>query len=237
MTTTFYAPPSAFSGDRVALPDDEARHAVKVLRMTTGDALTVVDGVGGWHECELTEMGKSAHARVVTTKRDVNERRVGLWLAMSPLSKRDRLEFAVEKAVELGVTDIVLIQTARMPPGRIRVDRLESRLVAAMKQSLRCRLPTIHECEISDLPTVFPDVQWIVLHEGAEVSLAGLLADSESGRAVGLVIGPEGGFTDAEVSRLSKEGARVALLGSRRLRAETAAVAACSLAMALHSQT
>lgn len=237
MTTNFYAPPDALIGDLVTLPDDEARHAIKVLRMGVGAALTIVDGAGGWHACELVEVGKTVRARVIQTKRDVNERRVGLWLAMSPLAKRDRLEFAVEKAVELGVTDLVLIRTARTPPGKTRIDRLESRLVSALKQSLRCRLPVVHECALSGLVALHPDVQWLTLHEAAVHPLSDLLAASDPSRPVGVVIGPEGGFTDAEVAYLVGDGARTALLGPRRLRAETAAVAACAMASALHSES
>ncbi len=234
MTTTFYAPPDAFDGSEVTLPGDEARHAVKVLRMGAGDALTIVDGVGGWHACELIDAGKAVRARVLETQREVNEPRMGLWLAMSPLAKRDRFEFAVEKAVELGATDLVVLQTARTPPGKTRVDRMESRLIAAMKQSLRCRLPVVHECALADLCHKHPGVQWLLLHEAAAQPLAELLAHSDFARPIGLMIGPEGGFTNNEIARLTSDGARIALLGRRRLRAETAAVAACALAMALH---
>jgi 16S rRNA (uracil1498-N3)-methyltransferase len=235
VTTTFYAPPNAFAGDRVTLPDDEARHAVKVLRMAPGDPIVVVDGVGGWHEGAVVEAGRTLVARVERTRCDVGERAVGLWLAISPLAKRDRLEFATEKATELGVTDLVLVRSARTPPGNVKTDRIASRLVASVKQSLRCRLPTLHESNLSDLPHLQPDVQWVMLHEEASQPLPAAIAGAAARRPLGLIVGPEGGFDPSEVEAMQGRGVGLALLGPRRLRAETAAVAAVALASALHA--
>lgn len=237
MTTTFYAPPHAFDGDLVTLPDDEARHATRVLRMRPGDSVVVVDGAGGWHEGTLVEAGRTVRVRVERTQRDVNERAVGLWLGVSPLGKRDRLEFAVEKAAELGATDLVLLQSERTPPGSVKADRLEARLVAAMKQSLRCRLPALHRHALADLVPAHADVTWLLLDQAASEPLPAVLARANPSRAVGLLVGPEGGFSPSEVDALRGQGALPALLGPRRLRAETAAVAACALASALHPRS
>ena len=235
MTTTFYAPPGAFAGTRVVLPEAEARHAVRVLRLREGDEVVVVDGVGGWHRVRLAlTTREGAIGEVVETRRDVNEPAAGLTLALPPLKAADRFEFAVEKAVELGVTAFVPLRTARTE-GRIKAARLEAHVVAAMKQSLRCRLPRL--AAETPLATLLASAEGAVflLHEAADSArtLPRRLAEVPPGAPVTVVIGPEGGFTPDEVRAAEAAGALVASLGPRRLRAETAALVACT-AVLLH---
>lgn len=235
MTTTFYAPPEAFDGRRVVLPEAEARHATKVLRLRAGAEIAVVDGWGGWHRVRLvhTEVGKAV-GEVVET--EMQPAPPPLRLALALLKSDDRFEFAVEKAVEIGATEIVPLRTARVEAGaKVRHERVEGVVVAAMKQSLRAHRPRVH-APIDIAAVLGPHT--VVLHEGAPLADT-LAATFEAALATGgaptLVVGPEGGFTDAELAAARVAGAHVASLGAARLRAETAAVVAVALAVHLRA--
>ena len=150
MTTPFYAPPDAFDGAsegvRVTLPPDEARHATRVLRLGAGDTLSVVDGAGGWHDVCLDDVAKDRASGIVTaTRREVGEPEGRVVLGLAPLKSSDRFETAVEKAVELGVTDLLVLRTARTLGRMPRAERMHHLAVAAMKQSLRTRLLRWHD--------------------------------------------------------------------------------------------
>ncbi|MEM1094283.1 MAG: RsmE family RNA methyltransferase [Bacteroidota bacterium] len=234
MTTTFYAPPSCFHGDNVTLPPDEARHAVRVLRMREGDMMVVVDGIGGWHEVELTHVGRDRAEGVVrTTRREVGEPSYHLTLGVALLKQASRFEFIIEKAVELGVCRIIPLITHRTEKPRLKQQRAEHILVAAMKQSGRTRLPAL------DVPTALEDVLAasseglrVICHEATDPAnqLMAQLEQEGSGNAT-ILVGPEGGFTDDEVAEARVYGWQPASLGSRRLRAETAAVTAAAAVM------
>ncbi len=243
MTTVFHAPPTAFTtppdgapgeigiGSHVVLPDTEARHATRVLRLREGAEIVVVDGAGGWHRVRLvhTEIGR-AIGDVVASERPPPP--APLRLALAVLKSDERFETAIEKATELGVTDIVPVISSRVEAGaRFRGERARAVLVAAMKQSLRAHLPHLHAP--APLATVVGP-RAVVLHEGAPLAdtLARMLAApvSDDAAPLTLVVGPEGGFTDAELAAAVAAGASVASLGAARLRAETAAIVAVALA-------
>jgi 16S rRNA (uracil1498-N3)-methyltransferase len=231
MTTAFYAPPSSFRGDRVILPDDEARHASKVLRKGAGDTIVVVDGEGGWHRVQLDHVSRSKVVGTrVETRREVGEMDVPLTLGVGLVKNRNRFETLVEKAVELGATEIVPLTTERTEKESLRENRIRNLLIAAMKQCGRTRLPAVPAPR--PLPAVLEEERnglSFVCHEeiGAEGPLLSALTGAPP-EAVTLLVGPEGGFTDGEVSRAADAGFRPVSLGRRRLRTETAGIAAAA---------
>ncbi len=234
MTTTFYAPPENLSDGRLVLPEDEAQHAVRALRHAVGDEIVVVDGAGGRYRVRLTEAGKrGAAGEIVSAEREVGEPAHPLVLGLGVLKNAGRFETFVEKAVELGVTEIVPLETERTERARLKPARLAGILVAALKQSGRSRLPALAE------PTPLAAVLAgrasglrILCHEaaGLDALLPRVLARN-SGAGVTILVGPEGGFSDGEVAEAEAAGWHVASLGPRRLRAETAALAAAATAM------
>jgi len=234
MTTTFYASPTCFHGDHVTLPPDEARHAVRVLRMREGDAMVVVDGVGGWHQVELTQVGRDRAEGVVRAMRhEVGEPGYDLALGVALLKQASRFEFILEKAVELGVRRIIPLITHRTEKPRLKQQRAEHILVAAMKQSGRTRLPML------DAPTALEDViaapsdgLHAICHEATDPAnqLMAQLQQERSRNAI-ILVGPEGGFTNEEVALATQNSWHPASLGPRRLRAETAAVTAAAAVM------
>ena len=236
MTTSFYAPPEAFRGGRVRLPDSEARHAARSLRKQPGEVIAVVDGVGGWHEVELHQVGKrQAEGRVLRTKREVGEPDYDLTIGMALLKNKNRFETFLEKAVELGVRRIVPLQTRRTEKEGIKRGRFERILVAAMKQCRRSRL-----VELADPRPVEEFLQerradvGLVCRASAEKGIRDVLTNGDAAEKISILIGPEGGFAREEIRAAEDASFQPVSLGRRRLRAETAAIAAACSVMLAH---
>lgn len=229
MTTNFYAPPSAIRSGRVVLPEAEARHACSVLRAQSGDEMTVVDGDGGWYRVKITHAApEKVVGTVVETRREVGEPTVDVTVGMGLLTKRSRFETFVEKAVELGVRRIVPLQTRHAETDSIRRDRLQNVMVAAMKQCRRSRLPALATPQVpASLVEDTTAANRRVLCDGGTdaVPLRQVMEGLETGDAVLALVGPEGGFADAEVTAAVEAGCTPVTLGGRRLRAETAGIA------------
>jgi 16S rRNA (uracil1498-N3)-methyltransferase len=239
MTTLFYAPPGAFRDGIVELPDDEARHMTKVLRHRVGDEVVVVDGVGGTHRVKLMSTDRRAvTGEVVSTERLVGEPGISVVVGLGVIKNSGRFETFVEKAVELGVTRIVPLITEHSEHGRIRENRLENIMIAAMKQSGRSRLPELESPrELGEVLRASTEPLRLLCHEGGGVSasLTELLAGRESPLDTIVLVGPEGGFSEGEVEVARGAGWEIVSLGPRRLRAETAAMLAAGAIM-LHAE-
>ena len=209
------------------LAADEASHAVRVLRKRVGDTLELVDGRGGWYRGEIVETGKQdCTLRVEEARRESRRADYHLTVAVGPTKSVDRLEWLVEKAVELGVDRIVPILCAHGERRKLRTDRLHKVAVAAMKQSLRAWLPLIDELRpldqwLAQLPPGSAYIGWI--DDGVDTHLLDAYAP---GTAATVLIGPEGGFAPEEVAAARQAGCRAVHLGAHRLRTETAALTA-----------
>ena len=245
----FYAPPEYVDKKqgRIALPSGEASHASKVLRYTQGDEIRVVDGVGHWYKGTVAEAGKR-DVLVDIEEKQYFRRGQNLVLVMSIIKQRARLETAVEKAVELGASEIVLFNAVHTEKSKVRTGRLESIALSAMKQSLQCWLPPVKVRDnIGEVIFEYSGGKeekqplWMVAHEQGEkaqpeeeTDLFGhrdiKKEDSEDNRRPLMVcIGPEGGFADSELEQLfNQPNACHLYFGKKRLRAETAAIAALS---------
>ncbi len=222
-------------GATVALPAPAAHHAARVLRLVAGDAVTLFDGRGG--ECAAHIVGIDRRGVDVHVERcDAGEREStqAITLAMAVIAA-DAMDSALRKAVELGAARIEPLIAARSQGGA-RGERAERRVahwrqvaVAACEQCGRNRIPDVADPVSLDAFLGGAGRADIVLVPGAARSLAQCVAAAPP-RA--LVVGPEGGFSDAELAQIRARGLREATLGSRILRAETAATAALAIALA-----
>ncbi|MFP4227243.1 MAG: RsmE family RNA methyltransferase [Salinivenus sp.] len=234
MTTNFYAPPSSIQGPRVVLPSDEARHARAVLRVSAGDRLTVVDGEGGWYRVDVQHArDDQVVGRIVEQRQGVGEPPVKVTVGLGLLKKRKRFETFVEKAVELGVRRVVPLRTAHTETDRFRRERVRKKMVAALKQCRRSRLPalepprSVHEM----LEHRSGGARFICHGTGADQTLPVALQQSDSLDRVSILVGPEGGFHEDEIEAARAAGYAVVSLGARRLRAETAGLLAVAAAV------
>jgi 16S rRNA (uracil1498-N3)-methyltransferase len=214
------------SSDSVDLPEEEAHHAVHVLRLGPGARIGLLDGRGGRAEAEITAAGKGRCTAVIRARTQAQaERSARIHLAIAPTKQSERLEWLVEKATEVGVDRITPLLTTRTERERLRTDRLQRVALAAMKQSQRAWLPRI------DAPTALAALITDPLPAQrffgwcAEQTASLMEAYSPAEDAV-VLIGPEGDFDEAEARLLRERGFRAVSLGNARLRTETAAIAA-----------
>ena len=223
MTPFFF---SDISGNRVTLYDEEAKHCVKVMRKREGEDVIGIDGKGNMYVAQIEELGKrKAFLRIISQEKDWGEKPQQISLLVSPLHKVDRFEWLAEKAVELGVNQIIpYIGTHTVKTG-VRVDRLERICMAALKQCLRSRLPEIHEpmgleeaIEIAEA-----DIK-LMGHGPSGKVFSGLQSEIGKSNSVAILIGPEGDFDDRELAIAKEAGFHSVSLGNNRLRSETAAI-------------
>lgn len=234
----FCVSPDEILSDKIHLPEDEAHHATKVLRLKAGAAVVLVDGQGTARRGAVVSVRSG---RVVVEGqgviRNFGEPAVKLTLAAG-LSAGSKLDSIVQKGTELGVSRFVPIQTLKSKVkleetsrARRRVVRLERVALAAMKQCRRSFRPEV------SLPVSLPEFLSETNHDDIRLvfhpaytgtALSELSLDSSARRAT-LLIGPESGFDEEEISAALAAGFLCVNLGERILRTETAAPIACAL--------
>jgi 16S rRNA (uracil1498-N3)-methyltransferase len=235
----FYAKPEHILGDRLELHDQEAHHASKVLRLSEGDEFWATDGRGSRYRVITTSVGKKQVTSEIQEHQQVESTAPAVVLVMSPTKQRARLETAVEKAVELGADEIMLLQSERTERSKIRMDRLETIVETAMKQSLRVWKPTLTEVDSLEalLKHEKESLLWLAHEAVSEDQPAGFSEEQhrqfQIAERVLVFVGPEGGYSETEVQLARDHGAEIISLGSHRLRAETAAIAILSLLIPL----
>lgn len=222
----YYAPPTQIRHGYAELTGQEAIHASKVMRASEGDQLTIVDGKGGRYTGPIRRMMNEVIQVEVEEEQKIPAPSPQLILGMGIIKKRDRLEFAVEKAVELGAAQICLFRSDHTIKKNVRMDRLESIALSAMKQSLQGWLPAITVYHSMDeLLDQFSSAFCLMAHEKVSAEEDNPQLDMQQQKKVLLLVGPEGGFSSHEVDKATGKGAMLYTLGKNRLRAETAAVA------------
>ena len=234
-----YRPGPLACGQSFELDGQAAVHLTRVLRLRAGDALCLFNGEGGEFAARLLEAGRRS-ARIEVGEYSAREVESPLRLVLAQgVSRGERMDYTVQKAVELGVSAIVPLETARTTVN-LTAERRAKRLahwqgvvVSACEQSGRNRLPPLEPVRAIDdwlVETAGQPGLKLVLHHRAEASLAGLPPPAGP---VTLLIGPEGGLSESEIEAAVSHGFRPLRLGPRVLRTETAAVAAMSVLQCL----
>lgn len=228
----YYTPGDKVKKDKgILVIDDEFeyRHLAKVLRKKPGDKLDITDGERNIYRCEIAEITKDKiECRILETEHNLFEPDRNVHLYIAPLKNSDRFEFAVEKAVELGVVSITPVITKntvkKMSQKETNFKRLHRIIISAMGQSQRCLLPKLDNIITFGelLERERGNKNRIVMYEFSEKD-SKFVYDNTS-KDVYLLIGPEGGFSKEEIEKLRESGWQAASLGERKLRAETAAI-------------
>lgn len=234
----FYSPDPLAAGARARLPAEAAHHAIRVLRMRQGDTLLLFDGSGQEFQGRIEAIDRDGVVvAVATASRPVREAPLPIALAQG-ISSGERMDYTLQKAVELGVSEIWPVQTERSVV-RLSGERAAKRLshwqrvvISACEQSGRTRVPPVHP--VADLG------EWLSAAHGSGCRImltpegGRRLADlARPGGSVLLLVGPEGGLSPAERSLASAHGFLPVRLGPRILRTETAALAAMAAIHAL----
>ncbi len=212
----------------ITLTSDEALHCAKVLRNRIGDEIYVTDGDGALHTCTLREVSKTECTADIESTILSDKRPYQLTIAICPTKKQSRIEWFIEKAVEIGVSSIVLTQTQRTEKSRIKEERLHKIIVSAMKQSKNLYLPkVIIGQKWKDLIEGKTHGNRYIAHcENPETHLAKVCSPAED---CIVAIGPEGDFTKDEIDKALALGWKEVNLGTSRLRTETAGVVVASV--------
>ena len=227
---TCFAPDLTPTAATYQLSEEESKHAVRVLRLGTGDAVELVDGRGGLYAAAIAEANpKRCRLRIIHYKL-VTPRLYFTHIAVAPTKNLDRMEWFVEKAVEIGVERITFLRCARSERRELKLERLEKIAISALKQSGQAWLPQLDE--LVDFSTfidgIAPETAFIAhLEAGERTDLAQVVAAQPR---CCVLIGPEGDFTPAEIALAIGKGLRPVTLGTSRLRTETAALAAVFIA-------
>lgn len=219
----FYAPDFEVGH---TLPPDESKHAIRVLRMREGDALEVVDGKGNRYTGNVAIADQKGLQ--VDVSEAVNEppRDRYLHLAIAPTKNRDRIEWLIEKAVEIGVEKITLLDTEHGERAKINTERLQRIMVAAMKQSKRSHLPQLSE--LTGTERFWPQAKEKEKYIAHCIGGNKTYVNDIEGRECVIAIGPEGDFSDKEIDNALSGGWVPLDLGDMRLRTETAGVFVCA---------
>ncbi|MFP3833426.1 RsmE family RNA methyltransferase [Chryseobacterium sp. SIMBA_028] len=209
---------------QVTINDDEQQHIVKVLRMKEGEEIHVTDGKGKLAFGKLIIEGKKASIEVAEIKENLPVFNPRLHIAIAPTKNIDRIEFFVEKAVEMGISEISIIVTEKTERKNINIEKIRKQAIAASKQSLRFYFPAINDAvKLPDfLKSIDPENTYVAhCHENLErIDLKNI----PSMEQVTFLIGPEGDFSEKEISFLAENKIKAVSLGNQRLRTETAGV-------------
>lgn len=226
MENLFYVDPERIDPSLpIRIEGQEARHISRVLRFKEGDTLHISDGKGSLYECTVSMVGKGEVTARIDEIRYSEKPHIRKVIALGLIKKRDRLEFAVEKATELGAWEICLFESDHTERSKIRKDRIQSTVLSAFKQSKRKFLPEItYKGSLDEVFSFYAAHHTVMAAIGKEHRTPGPLSAKENL----LLIGPEGGFSEREIKLAMAKKAEFVSLGENRLRAETAVTALLS---------
>jgi len=217
-------------GQSVPLDRDQAHYLFGVMRQKIGAELALFNGVDGEWRAEVTQAGKRGGELACHEQMRPLQMPPDLWLLFAPI-KKARTDFIVEKAAEMGAARIVPVQTDFTNSERIRQDRLQAHAVEAAEQCGGTYVPEV--CDLQKLDRLladWPEDRQLMFCDEAEVGAGKALGAVSGHDKWAILIGPEGGFSEAERKRLhALPFAHVVSLGPRILRADTAAVAAMTI--------
>jgi 16S rRNA (uracil1498-N3)-methyltransferase len=223
----FYVPDIT---DQPQLPETEALHCLKVLRMQAGDIIYLTDGTGNFYKAELVGTHpKHCHLDILETIPQAPTWKGKITIALAPPKNMERTEWFAEKATEIGIDAIAFLNCRFAERKEMKTDRINKILISAMKQSLKARLPQLQK--MTDFKSFVAqnfEGQKFIAHCYPEEKplLSKVYRPCEN---VLVLIGPEGDFSEDEIELAIKQGFTPVSLGESRLRTETAALTACQI--------
>jgi 16S rRNA (uracil1498-N3)-methyltransferase len=235
-TTRLYVDTPLTEGGEVTLDREQANYLINVLRLGRGDSVLLFNGTDGEWLANLAESGKRSVTLLVGARQRAQTRAGNLHFLFAPL-KHARLDYLVQKAVEMGASRLQPVMTRHTQVARVNLERMRANAIEAAEQCGILRVPEIAEPVALDQVTAETDRLLVFCDEDAEVRdpvAALVLARRGPHQPLAVLIGPEGGFAEEERAALLKRPMVVRIaLGPRILRADTAAIAALALVQAV----
>ena len=208
----------------VHINEEEQQHIVKVLRMRDGEEISVTDGKGNLANGKLVFEGKKVSLDIKEIKKNLPDFSPKLHIAIAPTKNIDRIEFFLEKATEMGISEVTLIQTEKTERKILNIEKLRKQSIAASKQSLRFHFPVINDLmKLSDFIKNLDPETTFVAHCNENLERIDL-KEINLQEKITFLIGPEGDFSEKEIQILAEKGIKAVSLGNQRLRTETAGV-------------
>ena len=226
----FYS--NSIKDDVIILDKIESNHCLNVLRYSLGDTINVVDGCGNLYDGKIIASLKGqCHISILKIKRNYNKNKYHIHIAFANIKNSDRIEWFVEKAIEIGVDEISFIKCNRSFNKKINFNRINKIAIRAMKQSLKAYLPKINKLILFKefLELYKYDLGFIChLDQGSKKHLLNEKKQFQKNKTF-IMIGPEGDFDKEELLLAKKYKLQSVTLGESRLRSETAGVVACQI--------
>ena len=223
----FYTPDIAIKPE---LPEEEAGHCIRVLRLGEGDEIVLTDGQGSFYKAAISRAHpKHCEVTLLESWKQPDLWNFNLHIAIAPTKNMDRMEWFVEKATEIGFDELTFLNCRFSERKVIKTERISKILVSAIKQSLKARLPQLNEMTDFNkfITQPFPGQKFIAhCYEGEKPLLKDMVHPGEDAL---VLIGPEGDFSEEEVRKAAENGFIPISLGKSRLRTETAALVACHI--------
>jgi 16S rRNA (uracil1498-N3)-methyltransferase len=217
------------SSNTIILPEDTSKHCIQVLRMQEGEQLKLTDGKGNLVTARITRADRK-HCGVNIEEKKFEERNSKkISVALSLLKNRGRFEWFLEKATEIGVSEIIPLICERTERQHFRPERMNNILIAAMLQSEQTWLPVLHQPQpFEKVVTSSAYIQRLIAHCGDDKNKSDIISVKAQTKTQ-ILIGPEGDFTAPEIKEALANNYIPVSLGRTRLRSETAGLIAITL--------
>ena len=226
----FYS--NTINKDVITLDYIESNHCLKVLRKSIGDPVSIVNGEGTLYKGKIISSDKECKIKIEKIFNNYGKKDYYIHIGISPLKNNHRIEWFIEKSVEIGIDEISFIDCSRTIRKKINIDRLNKTAISAMKQTLKAKIPKINPIsEITDFIKNNMNDNKFICHLEEDISRT-IFDYKNNFKFKGtscILIGPEGDFTPDEINFSNKNNFSYLSLGESRLRAETAGVIACHL--------
>ncbi|MDD3875701.1 MAG: RsmE family RNA methyltransferase [Bacteroidales bacterium] len=228
----FYQNPIPEENNIISLNEDESRHCLKTLRMSVNDTINLTDGEGSLFTCRIIEVNKTICLLEITDKKqNFNARSFRIHIAAAITKNLSRMEFFIEKAVELGIYSFTPLICQHSERTNFKPDRFLKIAVSAMKQSYNTHLPQINNLQkmtsfLNDISSFKNTQKFLAFQDDKSIHLSKRCTE---GKDAIVLIGPEGDFSKDEIEIAIKNDFEIVNLGMNRLRTETAALYACAI--------
>tara|TARA_Y100000590_G_C15596676_1_gene968330 strand:- start:525 stop:1241 length:717 start_codon:yes stop_codon:yes gene_type:complete len=224
--------------DIITLDNFESRHCIKVLRKSNGDTINIVDGKGTLYTGLIkNDNPKNCKVKISNSVKEYDKKDFYIHIAISPIKNNNRIEWFIEKVVEIGIDEISFINCERTLRHTLKMDRIMKTAISAMKQTLKATLPKINNItNFEEFIESNKDSNKFICHleEGHKSQLFHFENKLNDTKDSCILIGPEGDFSIDEINKVKNFNFNSISLGNSRLRTETAGIVACHLLNIIH---